>query len=283
MTGRRLSVALVQMTSGRDIAKNIEQASGLIRHAASKGAAFVSTPETTHLMELDRDRVLAVTFTEDKDPGVSAFAALAADLKIWLHIGSLIIKRDDGRLANRSFLFAPDGSLQARYDKLHMFDVTVKSGETYRESALYEAGKAAVSVSGAVPAPLGLTICYDLRFAALYRQLAEAGAEMILVPAAFTQPTGEAHWHTLLRARAIETGSFILAAAQTGLHETGRKTYGHSLIIDPWGTILADGETPEGVVSADLDLTQPAKVRQRLPVLTSANLAPLSSVTSVLT
>lgn len=272
------TAAAVQLTTGRNIAKNIERSTELIRAAAAEGATFISTPETTHLMELDRDRVVAISHMESDDPGVHAYGALAKELGVWLHIGSLIIKRPDGRMANRSFLFAPTGEIAARYDKLHMFDVTVRSGERYEESALYEAGDRAVLVTGGVPMPLGISICYDLRFAGLYRQLAEAGAEMLLIPAAFTRPTGEAHWHTLLKARAIETGSYVIAAAQSGMHETGRETYGHSLIIDPWGEVLGDAPSGEGYVLTDIEPAKVEKVRQRIPVLSSANPAPLSEV-----
>ncbi len=264
-----MKVAAIQLTSGPVIADNLKRAESLVRAAASAGAALVSTPETTHLMDLDRDRVLRIAKPEGEDPGVHLFSELASELGLWLHVGSLIIARGDGKLANRSFLFAPDGALAARYDKIHMFDVALKNGERYEESALYAPGDSVPTVR-ADEAVLGLTICYDLRFAALYRAMAEAGATVILVPAAFTRPTGEAHWHTLLRARAIETGSFVIAAAQTGTHAGGRATYGHALIIDPWGTILADAGEDEGFIAADLDLARVEDVRKRIPVLKSA-------------
>ena len=264
-----MKVAALQLTSGLDVAENLRQTTDLTRAAAEAGARFVSTPETTHLMDLDRARVLRHARQEHEDAGVHHFAQLAAELNIWLHVGSLVIARGDGRLANRSFLFAPDGTLKARYDKIHMFDVTLKNGERYEESALYAPGESAPLVR-ADAAVFGLTICYDLRFAGLYRALAEAGASILLVPAAFTQPTGQAHWHTLLRARAIETASFVVAAAQTGRHACGRSTYGHALIVDPWGDVLCDAGEEIGYVMADLDLTQLETTRQRIPILQSA-------------
>ncbi|WP_374765062.1 carbon-nitrogen hydrolase family protein [Yunchengibacter salinarum] len=261
-----LPIALVQMTAGRTIQPNVETACHWIRRAAEDGARFVLTPETTHLMELKRDRVLAVSHEEANDPGLAAFTALAGELGIWLLVGSLIIRIGPERLANRSFLIGPDGTVRARYDKIHLFDVTLASGESYRESALYAPGDRAV-VAPTDFAPLGLSVCYDVRFPALYRSLAQAGAEILTVPAAFTRPTGEAHWHTLLRARAIETGSFVLAPAQTGEHETGRATYGHSLVVSPWGEVLADGGTEPGLVRAELDLSAVAATRARIPSL----------------
>lgn len=261
-----MRAALLQLTSGDEIAPNVETVCAMIRQAAGEGADFVSTPETTHLMEMKRERVLAKTFVEAEDPGLKAFQGLAAELGIWLHIGSLIIKVADDKLANRSFLIAPTGDIAARYDKAHLFDVELGGGESYRESALYQAGETGV-VAGTEAAAFGLSVCYDLRFPYLYRALAHAGANVLLVPAAFTQPTGDAHWHALLRARAIETGSFVLAAAQTGLHATGRRTYGHSLAIDPWGRVLADAGTETGITMVDLDLNQVDKVRQKIPSL----------------
>lgn len=261
-----MRVAVIQLNTGDEISPNIETVSAYIRSAAKGGATFVSTPETTHLMEMNRERVLAKTFVEAEDPGLAHLRALATEHGIWLHIGSLIIKIAEDRLANRSFLIAPDGSIAARYDKTHLFDVELGGGESYRESALYQHGTEAVVVETDM-ASFGLSVCYDLRFPYLYRALAHAGANVILVPAAFTQPTGEAHWHTLLRARAIETGSFVIAAAQTGLHDTGRRTYGHSLVIDPWGTVLLDSGTDPGVQVVDLDLKAVDKVRQKIPSL----------------
>ena len=264
--GDVFNVALVQMCTGRDIKKNIEQASDLIGDAARKGAQFVSTPETTHLMETSSKRLFEVTVPQEEDLGVVAFSALARDLEIWLNIGSLAIRVAPDKVANRSFLFAPDGSLRAQYDKIHMFDVDLPNGERYRESKNYRPGSEAVLAQ--LPwGPLGLTICYDLRFPVLYRQLAKGGAKFITVPSAFTKPTGEAHWHVLLRSRAIETGCYIFAAAQTGLHENGRETYGHSLIISPWGDILSEGEKKPCILNAKIDITLVSQSRARIPSL----------------
>jgi len=261
-----MRVALVQMTSGSEVSPNIQVACDYIRKAASAGATLVSTPETTHLMEMNRQKVLEKAAFEDDDEGLKAFRALAAELGIWLHIGSLIIKVGTEKLANRSFVLSPGGDIAARYDKAHLFDVELGCGESYRESALYQPGDTlcVVDIDGV---PVGLSVCYDLRFAYLYRQLAQSGAKLLVVPAAFTQPTGAAHWHLLLRARAIETGCFVLAAAQTGLHDTGRKTYGHSLAVDPWGTVIADAGEEVGVTIVDLDLAMVDKVRQKIPSL----------------
>jgi len=241
-------------------------ASGFIRSAAAEGARFVTTPETTHLMEMNRQRALEKTSFESDDGGLSALRALAAELGIWLHIGSLIVKVSADKLANRSFLLSPGGEIAARYDKAHLFDVELGDGESYRESALYQPGDT-TSVVEAGGMTVGLSVCYDLRFPYLYRDLAQAGAKVLLIPAAFTQPTGDAHWHVLLRARAIETGCFVLAAAQTGLHATGRKTYGHSLAVDPWGTVIADAGEAAGFTIVDLDLAMVDKVRQKIPSL----------------
>ena len=262
-----MRTAVIQLNTGDEISSNIETVSSYIQSAVEGGATFVATPETTHLMEMNRERVLEKTYVETEDPGLAHLCQLAKEHSIWLHIGSLIIKISDDRLANRSFLIGPDGSIKARYDKVHLFDVELGGGESYRESALYQHGSEAIVVATGA-ATLGLSVCYDLRFPYLYRALAHAGANVILVPAAFTQPTGEAHWHTLLRARAIETGSFVIAAAQTGLHDTGRRTYGHSLVIDPWGTVLLDSGTEPGVQIVDLNLKAVDKVRQKVPSLT---------------
>lgn len=261
-----MKIGLVQLTSSDDIAQNIAEASRHIRVAAEKGATFVSTPETTHLMEMRREQVLQKAFYEADDPGLMSFCVLARKLQVWLHLGSLVIKIADGKLANRSFLISPTGDIVARYDKAHLFDVELGGGESYRESALYQAGDQAV-LAHAADTPIGMTVCYDLRFPYLYRDLAKAGARILLVPAAFTQQTGEAHWHTLLRARAIENGCFVVAAAQTGLHATGRRTFGHSLVVDPWGTILADAGTEPGVTIVDLDLSKVDIVREKIPSL----------------
>ncbi|MCP5432879.1 MAG: carbon-nitrogen hydrolase family protein [Alphaproteobacteria bacterium] len=262
-----LRVGLVQLRSGRMMDHNIEMASGFIREAHGSGAKFVSTPEMTHMIEAESEALLKAVRPEAEDPGVAAFSALAEELGIWLLIGSLAIARGDGKVANRSFLFDPKGAIRARYDKIHLFDVELAGGERYRESRHYAPGSEAVLVD--LPfARLGLTICYDLRFPYLYRMLAKEGAEIITVPAAFTKTTGEAHWHALLRARAIETGAFILAPAQGGRVEVGRETYGHSLVVSPWGQVLGEAGNDPGVLVADLDLARVAEARARVPSLT---------------
>ncbi|MFZ5609506.1 MAG: carbon-nitrogen hydrolase family protein [Pseudomonadota bacterium] len=261
-----LPLALVQMTASEDVAENIAMASGLIRAAARDGAALIATPEMTSLLTQSRTTLLATTKAETDDPALAAFRALSSTLQRWLLIGSLPIRVAAQAVVNRSFLLAPDGAIAARYDKIHMFDVDLPDGESYRESRLYRPGEAAV----VAPTPwglVGLTICYDLRFAGLYRHLAQAGARAIAVPAAFTRQTGAAHWHVLMRARAIETGCFIFAPAQTGRHPSNRETYGHSLIVSPWGEVIADGGEAVGLVQATLDLAEVDAARQRIPAL----------------
>lgn len=263
----RFTAGLVQMTSGPDIEPNVRAAGDLIREAAAQGAQFVSTPENTTQIEPDKARVLALAEPEASHAAIPAFSALAAELKIWLLIGSLTVKAGETKCWNRSYLFAPDGAIAARYDKVHMFDVEVGDGQTYRESRNFEAGSQPVLAD--LPwGRLGLTICYDIRFAYLYRTLAQAGAEILTAPAAFTEVTGQAHWHVLQRARAIETGCFLLAAAQCGTHAGGRRTYGHSLIVAPWGEVLADGGSEPGVVLHELDLAAVTNARHRVPALT---------------
>ncbi|MGL4590748.1 MAG: carbon-nitrogen hydrolase family protein [Aestuariivirga sp.] len=261
-----LRAGLVQLRSGRDMARNLADAAGLIRQAAGQGAALVATPEMTNVLEPDRPRLRGLAKVQAEDESVAGFSALAVELRIWLNIGSLALMGDDGTLINRSLLFDPAGTLRAYYDKIHLFDVDLPTGESLRESHAYSGGSRAV-VLEAAGYRLGLTICYDVRFPGLYRHLAQAGAEVITVPSAFTVPTGEAHWHVLLRARAIETGSFVLAAAQAGRHESGRETYGHSLAVAPWGEVLAEaGQDPCAVV-VDLDLAQVTAARRRIPAL----------------
>lgn len=258
---------LVQLCSGRDVARNVRDASDLIRKAASEGADYIQTPEVTTLMELERARLLAEIQPENSNTSLAAFTELARDLKRWLHIGSMAVKLDDDRFANRSYVINPDGRVVARYDKIHMFDVDLGNGNVYRESESYAPGTHAVLVD--LPwGQIGLTICYDLRFPALHRALAKGGAKYLAAPAAFTRITGEAHWHTLLRARAIEAQSFVFAAAQGGLHDNGRETFGHSLIISPWGEILGEAGTDPAVVVADIDLSILDDVRRRVPSLT---------------
>jgi predicted amidohydrolase len=259
-------VGLVQMRSGLDPAVNLDAATRLIREAKAGGADYVLTPEMTNIMELKRERLFASIVAEEIDPSLAAFRELARKLAIRLHVGSLAIKLVGERAANRSFLIDPRGEIVARYDKIHMFDVDLANGESYRESRNFRPGELAVAAD--LPwGRLGFTICYDLRFPALYRALAEAGSSMLAIPSAFTRQTGEAHWHVLVRARAIENGSFVFAAAQGGRHENGRETYGHSLIVDPWGRILAEGGVEPGVVLAEIDPAAVAAARARVPSL----------------
>jgi deaminated glutathione amidase len=270
VSARSFTAGLVQMRTGQDVAANIAAASALIREAAEEGADYVQTPEMTGLLVRDRERLLASVTDEKHDPALAAFHGLAAELGIWLHIGSLAIRLGGSeRAANRSFLIDPSGAIAARYDKIHMFDVDLANGESWRESRTYQPGEAA-AVADLPWGRLGMTICYDLRFPALYRGLAQAGADFLAIPAAFTQQTGEAHWHVLMRARAIETGSFVLAAAQAGLHEDGRETFGHSLIVDPWGRVLAERGIEPGVVMARIDPDRVAEARRRIPALENA-------------
>ena len=258
--------ACVQLRSSDDVAENIRVTSDLIREAKSKGAQFIATPENTTLMAPDGGAKLERSFPEDHDPALPAFTALAKDLGVWLLIGSLAIKVSETKTANRSFLIAPDGAIRARYDKIHMFDVDLPSGETYRESNTVAGGSRAVLAD--LPwGKAGLTICYDLRFPQLYRALAQKGAFMLTVPSAFTETTGKAHWHVLLRARAIENGAFVVAPAQGGTHANGRQTYGHSLIIAPWGEILAEGGLDPSVIVADIDPALVEAARGRVPNL----------------
>ncbi len=263
-----LKVACVQMRSGVDIAKNIADASVLITAAARDGARLIATPEMTNLIDIRKGMGKSKAFREADSPALAAFCALAGELEVWLLIGSLAIAREDGdKLVNRSYLIAPSGIVSARYDKIHMFDVEVGDGQTYRESAGYAAGTEAVLADTAI-GKIGLSICYDLRFGGLYRKLAQAGAQILACPAAFTKVTGTAHWHALLRARAIETGAFVLAPAQVGLHEDGRETFGHSLIISPWGEIIAEcRENEPSVLAATLDLDDVEDARTRIPSL----------------
>jgi predicted amidohydrolase len=264
-------VGLVQMTSAKSLEDNAAFLDTHIRQAASAGATYIQTPENSLLMDLDGERVAKICGSAAYRAALDALGRLATELGVTLHIGAtpVFLEGAEARpfLQNRSFLFGPDGALIRQYNKIHMFDVSLPEGETYKESATYKPGVEAV-VADCGFARLGLSICYDLRFAALYRALAQAGAEMISVPAAFTQYTGKAHWHVLLRARAIETGCFVLASAQTGTHETGRATFGHSLVISPWGEVLVDGGTSPGVSYAMIDLAEIAAARRAVPSLT---------------
>ncbi|GJL84429.1 MAG: amidohydrolase [Micavibrio sp.] len=261
-----LKAACVQMTSGSDVQENLKVAEGLIREAVSGGAQLVVTPEVTdQVLPRGADRV-GESFVQDEHPGVAFFAALAQELSIHLVIGSMLIKTASDKVANRSFLFAPDGSLQDSYDKIHLYDVDLPTGESWWESNVFTPGDRLV-VSDCQDFKLGLSVCYDVRFPHLYRDLAKNGAEILTIPAAFTVPTGKAHWEVLLRARAIETGSFVLAADQCGDHMGMKQSYGHSMIISPWGEILAAAGEEVGIIAADLNLEEVAKARRSIPAL----------------
>ncbi len=247
------------------MAHNLADATDMIEASVARGAQYVLTPEVTNIFEPDKQRLKAVVQTEADDICIRGFSALAKKHHIYLHAGSCAVRVDESRLANRSLLFAPDGSVMARYDKIHLFDIELPTGESHRESATFRPGEEAVVVDTPLCA-LGMSICYDMRFSHLFRALSEAGATVITVPAAFTVPTGEAHWHVLLRARAIETGAYVLAAAQGGLHQGGRATYGHSLIINPWGEVLAEAGTDPEILLHDIDPRQSISARARIPV-----------------
>lgn len=258
--------ALIQMRTRLEPTDSLEQATALIRKAVNDGAQYVQTPEVSNMIQKNREALFARLKHEGEDESLRAYRALAKELGIHLHIGSMAVLATPDRAANRSFLIAPDGELLASYDKMHMFDIDLGTGEKYHESANYQPGETAIMAD--LPwGKLGLTICYDMRFPALYRALAEVGADFIAVPSAFTKPTGEAHWHVLLRSRAIENGCFILAAAQAGTHESGRISYGHSLIVAPWGEILAEGDVETGIVSAMIDPAKVQEARRKVPSL----------------
>jgi deaminated glutathione amidase len=266
MSAGTFKAAMVQMRSGLKPATNIDDAVRMIGEAKSAGAEYVLTPEMTNILVAKREQLFAAVVEEDADASLASLRELARKLGVYIHIGSLAIKISPDRAANRSFLVDPKGDIAARYDKIHMFDVDLADGESYRESRNYRPGELAVLAD--LPwSRLGLTVCYDLRFPALYRALAEAGATMLAIPSAFTKQTGEAHWHVLIRTRAIENGCFVFAAAQGGKHENGRETYGHSLIVDPWGRILAEGGIEPGVVLAEIDPAEVANARARIPSL----------------
>lgn len=259
-------VACIQVNAQNGMAANIAAVCGAARSAAGEGAQLITTPENATMMAAGGREIREFAMPEDSHTGLAAFRELAAETGTWFLAGSLGIALANGRVANRSYFIAPSGKIAARYDKIHMFDVELPGGESYRESANFEAGEEAVLAE--TPWGLaGLTICYDVRFPHLYRTLAHAGARLLMVPSAFTLTTGEAHWHVLLRARAIETGAFVIAPAQTGSHPRGRQTYGHSLIVSPWGEVLADGGEEPGVVIADLDLAAVDRARSAVPSL----------------
>ncbi|WP_375460937.1 carbon-nitrogen hydrolase family protein [uncultured Enterovirga sp.] len=260
--------ACATMRSGRDPLANRDAAVALVREAAGAGADFVQTPEMTSLLERDRALLFEKTSPEERDPTLAGLREVARERRVWVHVGSVAIRAGE-KVANRGYLIAADGEIAARYDKVHLFDVDLPNGESWRESRTYAGGDKAVLA--ATPwGDLGMTICYDVRFPALYRALAEAGASILTAPACFTRQTGEAHWHVLHRARAIETGSFMISAAQGGQHEDGRETFGHSLIVDPWGRILAEGGTEPGIVAARIDMALVADGRARIPALKNA-------------
>jgi deaminated glutathione amidase len=262
--------AAIQMCSGVDPEKNAADMARLVRDAAAQGAVYIQTPEMTGAVQRDRPGLRAVLRDEENDIVVRTAAALASELGIYLHIGSTAIALDDGKIANRGFLFGPDGLLINRYDKIHMFDVDLDNGESWRESAVYRPGSEA-RIAALPFAALGFSICYDVRFPELFRTQAVAGAEVMTVPAAFTRQTGEAHWEILLRARAIENGMYVIAAAQAGVHEDGRETFGHSMIIDPWGKVLASaGGTGEAVITAEIDISAVKAAHDKIPNLKNA-------------
>lgn len=272
------TAACVQMRSSRSVAANIAQAEKLIRQAAAAGAVYVQTPEMTNILERSRADLMEKITLEEQDPTLARFRDLAAELGIHVHAGSLAILLPDGQVANRGFLIAPDGAVVARYDKIHMFDVDLPNGESWRESATYRPGEA--SMVAALPwLKMGMAVCYDVRFPAIFRTQARAGATLLTMPAAFTRQTGAAHWHVLQRARAIENGAFVVSAAQGGLHEDGRETYGHSLIIGPWGDVIAELPHDEpGIVLARIDPEEAVKARQRIPAIANERDFALSAV-----
>jgi predicted amidohydrolase len=259
-------VALIQMRSGLEPEANLAAVLAGVDEAKRGGADYVQTPEMTNVLENKRERLLTKIFSEEHDPTLATLREVARKLAIYIHLGSLAVKASPEKAANRSFLIDRKGDIAARYDKIHMFDVDLAGGESYRESNTYRPGELAV-VADLPWGRLGLTVCYDLRFPALYRALAEAGASFLAIPSAFTKQTGEAHWHVLMRARAIENGCFVFAAAQGGRHEHGRDTFGHSLVVDPWGKIIAEGGTEPGVIFAEVDPAQVAAVRGGIPSL----------------
>jgi predicted amidohydrolase len=276
------TAALIQMRSGREPARNLRESCALIDEARARGADFVLTPEMTNIIETDRQRLDTAVRAEKDDETIPALAERARRHRIWLLAGSLALRGETGKLVNRSLLFDPWGRIAARYDKVHLFDVDLPGGAKIRESATYACGAAAPVI--AIPwGMLGLTICYDLRFPQLYKSLALAGADFITVPSAFTKVTGEAHWHILLRARAIETGSFILAPAQGGLHECGRETFGASLIVSPWGEIIAEGGSEPSLVIAEVDRCEVDAARGRVPALRHGRRAALKGYGEIAT
>jgi len=260
-------IALFQATAGIDPAANAAALTKAIAEAAEGGAEMLFTPEMTGLLDRDSERAAKVLQSQEEDQVLAAARQAAANHRIWVHIGSLAVLADSGKVANRSFVIDREGQVRGSYDKIHLFDVDLPTGESWRESNTYSPGTGVTLVNGTPVGKVGLTICYDLRFPGLFARLAESDADVIVVPAAFTVPTGKAHWHILLRARAIEAGLFIVAAAQVGQHEDGRNTFGHSLVIDPWGEVLLDMGEERGVRFAEIDLKRISDVRSRIPAL----------------
>ena len=260
-------IALFQSNTGIDPAASVKALTDAIGEAARGGAAMLFTPEMSGLLDRNTERAASNLRTEEEDVVLAACSDAAREHDIWVHLGSLGILAEDGKVANRGFVIDRLGKIQARYDKMHLFDVDLPTGESWRESNTYRAGEHPVVVNGTPVGKLGLTICYDLRFPMLFARIAEADADVIAVPAAFTVPTGKAHWHTLLRARAIEAGLYVVAAAQVGRHEDGRSTFGHSLVIDPWGDVLLDMGEQTGIGFADIELSKISEVRSRIPAL----------------
>ena len=260
-------IALFQSRTGIDPQANARALADAVEEAAAGGAEMLLSPEMSGLLDRDSARAAKNIRGQEEDEVLAAARAAAARHRVWLHIGSLAVLTGDGKVANRGFVIDREGEIRGTYDKLHLFDVVLPTGESWRESNVYSAGSGVVLVNGTPVGKVGLTICYDLRFPGLFARLAEAGADVIAVPAAFTVPTGKAHWHVLLRARAIEAGLFIVAAAQVGRHEDGRQTFGHSLVVDPWGEVLLDMGEEQGVGFADVDLKRISDVRTRIPAL----------------
>ena len=260
-------IAIYQARTGIDPAANSKALVNAVEQAASGGAAMLFTPEMSGLLDSDRGRASQSIRPEENDPVLRAVSRAARDNSIWVQLGSLALAGPAGKFVNRAFVIDKGGEIRARYDKIHLFDVDLPTGESWRESAIYEGGQRAVLVHDTPVGKLGLTICYDVRFPALFERLSEAGAQVICVPAAFTVPTGKAHWEILLRARAIEAGLYIVAAAQSGTHEDGRQTYGHSLVVDPWGEVLLDAGSENGLYFAEIDLARIGEVRSRVPAL----------------
>jgi predicted amidohydrolase len=264
----RFTAAVLQMRSGRDLAKNVDTVAAAAKDAAAQGAAYLQTPEMTTIVERDRDRLVAAIGDDQRNPELDAFRTIARDAGLHLHIGSMAVRVGD-KAANRAFVIDPNGEVVARYDKIHLFDVDLAGGETWRESNAYVGGGKAV-IADLPFARLGLGICYDLRFPQLFRAYGDAGVDILSAPACFTRQTGEAHWHVLQRARAIENGAYMISAAQSGHHEDGRETFGHSLIVDPWGKVLAEAGTEPGLIVSEIDIHQVAATRGRIPNLNNA-------------